>query len=143
MSFSPFVIPAILALTFKAAIFFYARGSKQHNLETQLYLLFLFALSIQNLSEIFVFIGGQARHEMIFVYFGASIIAIAALMHLALATATNWSLKISTANPWPLLIYAPAVVLEMLLFLQICWSWVSNQWLTPTPKFRGHTTFCL
>ena len=116
MSFSPFVIPAILALTFKAAIFFYARGSKQHNLETQLYLLFLFALSIQNLSEIFVFIGGQARHEMIFVYFGASIIAIAALMHLALATATNWSLKISTANPWPLLIYAPAVVLEMLLF---------------------------
>ncbi|MEK7623605.1 MAG: hypothetical protein AAB408_02970, partial [Patescibacteria group bacterium] len=117
MNFSPFVIPAILALVFKAIIFFYARGSKQHSLETQLYLLFLFALSIQNLSEIFVFLGGDpTKHRMIFVYFGASIVGIGVLMHLALATATNLSLKISAANPLTTLIYAPALILSTLLF---------------------------
>lgn len=109
------MFPALLALIAKAVIFFYARNTRQRNLETHLYLLFLFALSIQNLSEIFVFLG-PSQYEMVLVYFGASIVAIGLLLHLALATGTNWSLKIDTSNLWPALIYAPAVVLEILLW---------------------------
>ena len=45
-------LPAVLALLFKGGIYAYAHYSKTHNLQTRLYLLALFALSIQNVSEI-------------------------------------------------------------------------------------------
>lgn len=113
-------LPAIVALLAKAGIFFYARYSKVHNLQTRLYLLFLFALSIQNVAEIF----GLTAHEEGLasppsgtLYFGSSIFAIAFLLHLALLTGTNRQGGEDRAKASDVLvIYAPAVILEVLLW---------------------------
>lgn len=113
-------IPAIVALLAKAGIFFYARSSKVHNLQTRLYLLFLFALSIQNVAEVF----GLTAHEEGLasppsgtLYFGSSILAIAFLLHMALLTGTNRRDSSDRMKPTDLfVIYIPALVLEILLW---------------------------
>ena len=80
-------LPAIIALAFKAGIFAYAHFSKTHNSQTRVYLYFLFALSIQNVAEIWHF------HKLIdnntlpyleaTIYYAAGIFAFAFLFHLA------------------------------------------------------------
>ncbi len=118
MDITPYAIPAILALIAKGVIYFYARFSETRNLQTALYLLFLFALSIQNLAEITFFTAQAVQLASPpggIVYFGASILALALLLHLALALAFNWQYRqksfLSTAA-----IYAPALILEILLW---------------------------
>ena len=80
-------VPAIIALMFKAAIYAYARLSSTHNLTTRLYLLFLFSLSIQNISEIFIFYSLNVNNAMPYfkvkLFYAATIAAIGFLFHLA------------------------------------------------------------
>lgn len=120
MQLTPHAIPAIIALLAKAAIYFYARYSKVDTLQTRLYLLFLFSLSIQNLAEITFF---TAKAEGLpapaggRLYFAASILAIAFLLHLAVIIATNWRGKQNNVPVLGLiLLYAPAMALEALLW---------------------------
>ncbi len=118
MDITPYAIPAILALAAKAVIFFYARFSGQRNLETRLYLLFLFAFAIQNLAEISVF---TAKAQQLpsppggLLYFAGSIAALALFLHFALILARNHGGR-SLRDPVLLLIYTPAVVLEILVW---------------------------
>jgi DNA-binding protein Fis len=122
MDFTPYVIPALLALTAKAVIFFYARFSGQRNLETRLYLLFLFALSIQNLAEV-TFFTAKAQNLASppggLLYFVGTIAALALFLHLALVLATDKYPR-GLRDPITVLIYLPAVILELLL-------WSGNQ----------------
>jgi DNA-binding protein Fis len=119
MDINPFSLPAIVALLVKAGIFFYAHFSQAHNLQTRVYLWFLFALAIQNIAEITAFYYSGPIDKLPialpagFVYFGASIMAIALLLHLAVLLVR--SRPIST-GPLLLAIYAPALLLEMLLW---------------------------
>ncbi len=118
MDLTPYAIPAIFALAAKAVIYFYARSSKLRNLETVLYLWFLFGLSIQNLAEISVFVSkSQDLFEPLGgkLYFGGSIAALAFLLHLSLCSSTerfgrDWR------SPLLGLIYIPAILLELLLW---------------------------
>ena len=121
MHFSPYAIPAIIALLCKVGMFYYARRSKIHNLQTKLYLWFLFCMSIQNLLEIRFFVedGSSVQSPLGIsgtLYFALSILAIAFLLHLALVTAASWK---SPEGNLPLvglnLVYLPALVLEALL----------------------------
>jgi hypothetical protein len=117
MDITIYAIPAVFALVAKAVIYFYARSSRLENLQTRLYLFFLFALSIQNLAEVFV-LGARERDlptpQMGTVYFGASIIAVAFLLHLALVLARSWT---GREKRWAMAsVYGPAVVLEVLLW---------------------------
>jgi DNA-binding protein Fis len=122
MHFTPYVLPAIVALVAKIAIFFYARYSKVHNLQTQLYLSFLFCMSIQNLLEIRFFLNDP--DSMLdppsvsgTLYFAVSILAISFLLHLALVMATSWRRTRENLSPSSLVIvYGPALLLEVLLF---------------------------
>ncbi|OGI40911.1 MAG: hypothetical protein A2V91_01350 [Candidatus Muproteobacteria bacterium RBG_16_64_10] len=110
MDLKIYALPAILALAAKAVIYLYARFSELRTLETRLYLWFLFALSVQNLAEVGIF-ASYAEH-LPFVYFGASIIAITLLLHLALVVAREWRPTLV----WLVLLYAPSVILEILLW---------------------------
>lgn len=121
MDFSPYVLPATVALLAKVGIFFYARYSKVHDARTQLYLLCLFALSIQNLTEIQLFVnnaGELANPPAISgtIYYSASIFALALFLHLALILARN---SIGRGSRFHIggtaLIYAPTVILHALL----------------------------
>lgn len=116
MDITPYAIPAILALFAKATIYFYSKLSQTRNLQTRLYLLFLFALSIQNLAEI-TFFTAQARNLSApaggFTYFGASIVAIALLAHLASVLAVGKHVR---QNLVVVAIYMPALLLEALLW---------------------------
>lgn len=121
MQFTPYALPAMVALLAKVGIFFYARYSKVHNLQTRLYLLFLFCLSIQNLMEIrfFTSVEGLTNQPSTSgtVYFSVSILAIAFLLHLALVMATSWRREqenLSTAGL--ILLYMPAIILEVLIW---------------------------
>lgn len=115
MFLTVYTLPAVVALLAKGGMFFYARYSKVHNVQTRLYLLFLFSLSIQNLAEVSVFITnteGDRNLLRLFgtLYFSASILAIALLAHLALTMAAiRCSRRILVG------LYLPAVVLEGLL----------------------------
>ena len=120
----PFIIvPALVSLVFKAGIYVYARLSGIHNFQTRLYLFFLFALSIQNVSEIFALyalnIQGTMPTAEATLFYAASIVAFAPLLHLAVFMAFDerkgiWKIL-------PTLFYAWAVVLEVLLF---CTPWL-------------------
>ena len=110
MDLTLYALPAILALAAKGVIYLYARFSELRTLETRLYLWFLFALSVQNLAEVGIFTS-YAEH-LPFVYFGASIIAIALLLHLALVIAREWRHTLI----WLALLYTPTIVLEILLW---------------------------
>ena len=115
---SVYAIPAFIALIAKVALFLYARSSRIRNLETRLYLLFLFALSIQNIVEILGF-QAIARRGFFpdidgFVYYSAGIMAIALVFDLAL-TLSRPSNDNQIAKT-RIILYAPAVVLEILLW---------------------------
>ena len=117
MELTSYAIPAILALIAKAIIYFYARSSQLRNLQTRLYLLFLFSLSIQNLIEITSF---TARAENLpsppggIIYFATGIIAISILLHLVLVLALDWHTR-NKKRLFILLLYLPAIGLEILL----------------------------
>ena len=90
--------PAMIALIIKAGIYLYARSSKTHNYQTRLYLLFLFALSIQNIAEIahfYVLADGVIPAFEVTVFYAASIVAILLLFHLSIA--------VSWESRWPAL----------------------------------------
>jgi DNA-binding protein Fis len=75
-------------LLIKAGIYLYARKSKTHNYNTRLFLLFLFALSIQNIAEVahfFVLANGIVPDREVRIYYVASIAAGALLLHLSIA----------------------------------------------------------
>ncbi len=82
-------LPALIALTLKGGIYAYAHFSKTHNFHTRLYLLALFAFSLQNIAEIghfYTFIkGGVIPTFEVNVFYGATIAAFAFLIHLGLA----------------------------------------------------------
>src|SRR3989344_416148 len=110
-------LPAVVALLFKGGIYFYAHFSKNHSWQTRFYLLFLFALSIQNIAEISGFHTlygkGVIPHLEATVFYASSIIAIALLLHLAVSVSLNdksakWSLALAFT-------YLYAAVLEVLL----------------------------
>jgi DNA-binding protein Fis len=116
---TPYALPAVVALLAKAGMYFYARYSKVHNLQTQLYLLFLFSLSIQNLAEIASFAAheeGMTSPPSGLLYFSAGILAIAFLLHLALVMGRNSSGGENLPLPRIILLYIPALVLEVLLW---------------------------
>lgn len=110
MELTLYALPAILALAAKGIIYLYARFSDLRTLETRLYLWFLFSLSIQNLAEVGIFTS-YASH-LPFIYFGASIVAISLLLHLALVVARGQRLPSAQL----LLLYVPTVVLEIMLW---------------------------
>jgi len=112
------IVPALVSLIFKAGIYVYARASGTHNFQTRLYLSFLFALSIQNVSEVFALYllnvrGVMAPFEAT-LFYAASIAAFAPLVHLALALAFDPQHKLRKVAP--ALVYLYAAVLEGLLF---------------------------
>ena len=88
MEFNPFPIalPAIIALIAKIIIFAYARSSRTHNLQTRLFLWALFALAVQNLTEIDIVYrmsqGGLPVHSFT-VFYASAIIALSLFTHLA------------------------------------------------------------
>jgi N-terminal 7TM region of histidine kinase/Bacterial regulatory protein, Fis family len=121
MDFTPYALPAMVALLAKIGIFYYARYTKVHNIQTQLYLLCLFALSIQDLTEIQLFLSNAKAltHPPEIsgtIYYSASILAIAFFLHLTLALAkirTHRGGVLSVGST--ILLYAPAVGLHALL----------------------------
>lgn len=121
MEFSPYVLPAAIALLAKAVIFFYARSSKVHDVRTQLYLLCLFALSIQNLTEIQLFFNNakelvDAPEISGTIYYSASIFALALFLHLTLVLARNGISGDGRLHMGGVaLIYAPSAILHALL----------------------------
>ncbi len=84
-------LPAFTALLFKGGIYAYAYHSKTHNQQTRLYLYFLFALSIQNIAEIFALYTANTQDVIpyfeVTVFYASSIAIIALLLHLALSLA--------------------------------------------------------
>lgn len=82
-------LPAIVALAFKGGIYVYAANSKIHSRQTKLYLYFLFAMSLQNLAEIFGFYSLNAKHIIPYfeatAFYAASIVIIVLLFHLVLS----------------------------------------------------------
>ena len=120
MHLTLYMLPAVIALLTKAAIYFYARYSGVDNLKTRLYLLFLFSLSIQNLSEITFFTGRAYNLPEPLggtLYFCASVFALAFLLHLSLVMGTNLRNQANNDIPGPVvvLIYLPLFVLQVLL----------------------------
>ncbi|MEE9596392.1 MAG: hypothetical protein V3V96_06410, partial [Acidiferrobacterales bacterium] len=114
-----YAIPALVALIAKGILFAYARFSQVRNFETRLYLFFLFALSIQNLAEILTFrtIAQDGLFPKIYglTYYGASIAAIALLLHITVVLAVGTS-RSTTKVTAAIALYAPAVILGVLLF---------------------------
>jgi len=121
MSISPYAIPAVLVLVAKAAIFFYARKSSVRDPAAVMFLVFLSALTVQNISEIGIlnFHGAEivGRSELFngYLYFAASAIALAALVHLTLILALDWGSRRGNAAITALL-YLPTAIIVGLLF---------------------------
>jgi small-conductance mechanosensitive channel len=121
MHFTPYALPAILALLIKIAMFVYARYSKVHNLQTQLFLLFLFCVAVQNLAEIQFFLlhedGYLRASDVGSWWYGAAVLELAFLLHLTFVVGTDWrdsGENIPTVGV--ALIYVPAIVIEILLW---------------------------
>ena len=94
MEFDPFPIalPAIIALIAKVIIFAYAKSSPTHNLQTRLFLWALFALAIQNLTEIDVVYRvsqGGLPIPSFTVFYASSIVALSLFTHLAVHVAID------------------------------------------------------
>ncbi len=92
MEFDPLLVslPAIVALTIKLLIILYARASDSHNRETQLFLLFLFAVAIVDIAEIAHFYGlanGRLPIVEFTLFYVAGLTALALLLHLAASLA--------------------------------------------------------
>lgn len=85
------IIPAAIALLFKAGIYAYAHFSRVSNAQTRIYLLFLFSLSLQNISEIFGLYKLNVEHIIPYteatLFYGVSIFIIALMYQLALTLA--------------------------------------------------------
>lgn len=122
MQLTPYALPAIVSLLIKAGIFFYARHSRIHNLQTHLFLLFLFSLAIQNLAEIQFFLTSQSEQPNVSNtgrwWYSAAILAPAFLLHLALLTGVaKWgNRRQNTVFIETILVYSPAFALEALLW---------------------------
>ncbi len=122
------VLPALIALGFKLALFGYslkceaenaARYSNVRGLQARLYLLFLFSLSVQNVAEINFLTSETASVAEPWgrLYFGASIFVLVFLLQLALLIGTGWRAGSSKAVTWgTVLLYLPALTLEILLW---------------------------
>ena len=108
----------MIALLIKGGIFAYAHFSDTHNKQTRLYLLFLFALSIQNIAEVSGFYT-LITHNIIpatqaTTYYASSIVALAFIFHLALHLAFDeGDPKVKTVV-W--FVYGYGAILEILLF---------------------------
>lgn len=120
MEISLYSIPALLVLAAKAAILLYARTSRVRDFAAKLFLFFLAALTVQNIAEIGIlnFHGPEYVHRDSFlngyIYFVASVVALAVLVHLSLVLAIDWGSRMGS----PLLtalIYIPAIVMGSLL----------------------------
>lgn len=110
-------LPAIIALLFKGGIYAYAHYSRQHSVLTRLYLLFLFALSVQNLAEIthfFVWEQGVIPDFPLRLYYACSIIALAFVFHFALAVSDDRFRRGGGTATAP--VYALGVILVGLVF---------------------------
>jgi len=111
------IVPPLIALMFKAGIYAYAWRTKIHNLQTRLYLLFLFSFSIQNIAEIFglykVNVDNIMPHFEAGLFYGAVIVALALFFHLAVAVAFDQK---RTAQKIALVfVYSYAAALQLLL----------------------------
>ncbi len=120
MEISLYSIPALLVLAAKVAILLYARTSTIRDFAAKLFLFFLAALTVQNIAEIGIlnFHGPEnvSRDSFLngYVYFAASVVALAVLVHLSLVLAINRSSRMGS----PLLtalIYIPAIIMGSLL----------------------------
>jgi hypothetical protein len=84
-------LPAFIALLFKGGIYAYAYRSETHNRQTRLYLYFLFALSVQNIAEIFALYTANTQDVIpyfaVTIFYASSVVIIALLVHLALSLA--------------------------------------------------------
>jgi len=119
MDISLYSIPALLVLAAQAAILFYARASTVKDCAAKLFLIFLVALMAQNIAEIGIlnFHGPEiVSHDTFlngYVYFVASVIALATLVHLTLVLAIDWDKRVGSRT-LTALIYIPAVVMSSL-----------------------------
>lgn len=117
MEISLYSIPALLVLAVKAAIWFYARASMVRSFAAKLFLFFLAALTLQNIAEIGIlnFHGPEVVSLENFyhgyLYFIASVFALAALVHLTLVLAIDWGQNRNTSRITPL-IYVPAIIVS-------------------------------
>lgn len=121
MSLSLYSMPALLVLVAKAAIFFYARKSPVRGTAGWLFLVFLGVVTVQNIAEIGIlnFHGAEvvSHHQLLngYVYFAASAVALAVLLHLTLTLSLDWDKRIGSALLTSL-IYLPAAAMVALLF---------------------------
>ena len=121
MGISLYSIPALLVLMAKAAIFYYARKSSVRDPAEVLFLVFLSALTIQNIAEIGIvnFHGPEivGREQLFngYLYFAASAVGLAVLVHLALVLALDWGKR---GKPLLItgLVYLPTLAVVSLLF---------------------------
>lgn len=121
MDISLYAIPAIVVLAIKGAIFFYARSAPVRDRAAHLYLLFLAAIMVQNIAEIGILnfrgAGLVGRNELWngYLYFSASIIGLAIMVHLVLVLAIDWGTR-NGSRAQTAMIYIPALILEILLW---------------------------
>lgn len=111
-------LPALISLSLKGGIYLYAHYSRTHNLLTRLYLLTLFAFSIQNVAEVAHFYtlierGVMPNYE-VNIFYAASIAAYAFLFHLSLALA--FDPESATVRKLANAVYVYGGVLTILLF---------------------------
>ena len=112
---------ALLVLAAKAAIFFYAHKSPVRDKAAWLFLVFLGALTVQNIAEIGIlnFHGAEVvgLDELFngYLYFAASAVALAILVHLTLTLSLDWGERIRS-SALTALIYLPAAIILALLF---------------------------
>lgn len=127
-------LPAFVALCFKAGIFAYARAAIRHNLQTRLYLLALFALSIQNVAEIAHFDAiinkGVLPILEVTIFYAASIAALSLFFHLSLTFASELLGKATVRRLYGLG-YILCVSLEALLLF--------TPWLIKDYETMSHT----
>ena len=120
MDISLYSIPAVLVLAAQIAILFYARTSTVRDFAARLFLIFLAVLMVQNIAEIGIlnFRGPEkVSHDNFlngYIYFAASVIALATLVHLTLVLAFDWGHRIGSPVLTSL-IYIPAIVMSSLL----------------------------
>lgn len=122
MAFTIYALPAMVALLTKLGILVYDRLSNIRSAQSRLFVLMLIGFSIQNVAEATFFLQGTpgtADHTHAGTWwFSAAIVAVALLLHLAIATAAPS--KDGATTPFNarshLLLYVPVVVLQLLLW---------------------------
>jgi hypothetical protein len=126
-------LPAFISLSLKGGIYAYAHLSRTHSVQTRLYLLTLFAFSIQNLAEIghfYTFIErGHIPTFEVNMFYAATITALAFLFHLALALVYDPQDRMPRRLAHAMYVYA--LVLIALIFLT---PWLINGY-TPIGRY--------